>query len=139
MALVFSQTGMGVIGELVTNVETAEDLTLRIFQNDLTPTSASVVGDFTEADFTGYAAVNLTAANWGKSLASTVVLLYNTAVAFTSSAGEQAQDIYGYYVTRTTTGDLVYSERFPDGPYSIVNNGDKVSVTPRFTLVNAGA
>ena len=49
---------------------------------------------------------------------------------FTSSAGSQNQPVYGYYLTQTTSGKLMYVERFTDAPYTIVNNGDVIKVTP---------
>lgn len=139
MTQIWSQAGMTALGKLITNNTVTEDLTLRLFQNDLTPTHANVLIDFTEATFTGYAAAPLTAANWTSTPASTVVFEYAPAVAFTSSADLQNQNIYGYYITRNTTGDVIASERFSDGPYNIANNLDKISVTPKFTITNAGA
>lgn len=137
MALVFAQTGMQVLGELLTNNETVSDLRLHLYQNDLDPTSSNVLGDFTEATFTGYASVLLTAANWTVTTASTTVHEYNTSVPFTSSAGSQNQDIYGYYVTKESDGSLVYSERFSDAPNNIANNGDAINMTPRITFTNS--
>lgn len=40
------------------------NLTLRLFKNDFTPTETSVVGDLTEATFTGYAAISLASGDW---------------------------------------------------------------------------
>jgi hypothetical protein len=43
---------------------------------------------------------------------------------FTGALG----NVYGYYTTRASSGDLVYAERFTDGPYNIVNNGDQIKL-----------
>ena len=53
---------------------------------------------------------------------------------FTSSAGSQNQDVYGYYVTNSGGTILLWIEAFSDGPYNVANNGDKIEVTPKFTL-----
>jgi septal ring factor EnvC (AmiA/AmiB activator) len=50
------------------------------------------------------------------------------------SAGSQSQNVYGYYVNRTTGNTIGWAERFSDGPYQITNNGDQIKVTPNFTL-----
>src|SRR5437867_6622616 len=41
-----------------------EDLTLKLYKNNYTPVEGSVAGDFTEATFTGYAAVTLARGSW---------------------------------------------------------------------------
>jgi hypothetical protein len=52
---------------------------------------------------------------------------------FTSTAGSQSESVYGYFVIQTTSGTLMWAERFPDGPYVIVNNGDAIQITPKIT------
>lgn len=125
--------------QFVTNNAVPEDLELHLFQNDVTPDGTTVIGGLTEATFSGYASVELVPATWGFTTASTAVALYGAAVNFTSDADSQNQPIYGYYITGATSGDLKYAERFANGPYTIVNNGDNIAVTPRITNVNAGA
>lgn len=71
---------------------------LRLYKNNFSPTSASVIGDFTEADFAGYAAVSAS----GKFGASSQVAsgLYKTVsdpFLFTCSSGSQT--VYGWYLT----------------------------------------
>jgi len=39
--------------------------------------------------------------------------------------------VYGYYLTQTSSGLLVYAERFTNGPYNIADNGDVIRVTPQ--------
>jgi len=55
-------------------------------------------------------------------------------VTFTSTAGSQNQNIYGYYVTRATGPEVVFAELFTDGPYNIANNGDAIKITLNFTM-----
>lgn len=132
MALVVPNAAEEVILTLLLSI--AEGLDLKIFQNNYTPIESSATVDFTEATFTGYASIQLSAANWGYTQGDPTVALYNAAQTFTSTAGSQNQSCYGYYIERRTTGDVMWAERFTDGPYVIVNNGDSFSVTPRISL-----
>lgn len=110
---------------------TAEPLTLRLFTNNVTPGETDVVGTFTEATGVGYAAVPLTGASWTITPgAPTSAANAQQTFTFTGSLG----NVYGYYLTRTTTGDLAYAERFSDGPYAIANNGDQIKITPTITM-----
>lgn len=109
------------------------DMSLRLYQNDYTPVEASIVGNFTVATFTGYASQTLATGDW------TITPGAPTAAAcaqktFTSSAGSQSQPIYGYYLVTVTDEIFIAGERFSDGPYTVVNNGDAVKVTPNITL-----
>lgn len=49
---------------------------------------------------------------------------------FTGALG----NVYGYYLTETTSGQLKWSERFSGAPLNIANNGDQIKVTPIITL-----
>ena len=43
--------------------------------------------------------------------------------------------IYGYYLTRAD-GSLLSAERFSDGPYNILSNGQTIKVTPNVSLTD---
>lgn len=123
--------------QIVLNKDAAEELDIKVYKNDVTPTYATALADFTEADFTGYAAVQLDSANYtvtvGAGDGDPATGAY-AAVAFTSTADQTSQDCYGYYVVRRTTGDLLFCERFSDGPYSITNNGDGFNISQNIQL-----
>jgi hypothetical protein len=112
-------------------VATLNGYKIHLFKNNLTPTDASVIGDFTEADFTGYASQNLTTfataflngANQGETDAG----LYT----FTQSGSTTTNNIYGYYVT-TAGGALVYSERNPNAPVAMTGSGLQYVVDVKF-------
>jgi hypothetical protein len=117
----------------------AEGYTLRLFTNDVTAglTEAQIealtAGSFTEATFTGYAAVALTGGAWvttALDAPSTGVYAQQT---FTRTVSGAAQVVRGYYVTRTTGGALRWFQYFP-GPLTVTNNGDAIVVTPTITL-----
>ena len=98
-----------------------------------TPSEGSTNASFTEATFTGYSAASLTAGSWTITAGDPSTAAYPQ-VTFTSSAGSQNQNIYGYYVTRATGPEVVFAELFTDGPYNIANNGDAIKVTLNFTM-----
>lgn len=115
------------------NKAAASDLVLRLFMNDVTPAETDTEASYTEATFSGYAAVTLTGANWTITEGEPSLGEYAQQV-FTSDADQSAQQIYGYYVARSDNGRAQIADRFPAGPYPIANNGDHVNVTPRFSM-----
>jgi len=129
MALVLPNQGEQIALEALLNKTAPQDLKLKLFQNNVTPSETDTEATYTEATFTGYSAVTLTAANWTVTQGAPTQATYPQ-VTFTSTAGGQNQSIYGYYLVQATSGKLVWAERFSDGPYTIVNNGDSIKVTP---------
>ena len=109
---------------------TPENLKLRLFKSNTTPAETDTAATFTEADFTGYANVNLTGSSWTVTGGDPTIASY-AQQSFTSSAAQTSQNVYGYYMTRVTGGELALAERFPDAPYPIANNGDIIRITPR--------
>jgi hypothetical protein len=125
MALVVCDGGeLVALKALVNHTAQATNLTLKLFKSNTTPANTDTAATYTEADFTGYSAATLTGASW--------VVTGNPVTyaeqSFTSSAGSQNQPVYGYYIVAGAA--LIYAERFTDGPYTIVNNGDVIKVTP---------
>lgn len=121
--------------EYLVNKDAPENLVLRLFKSNTTPAETTAVGDLTEATFTGYSALTLTGASWTVSGTNPTSAEYAEQT-FASSADQAAESIYGYYLTRTTTGDLIAAERFSDGPYNITNDGDLIKITPIITAAN---
>lgn len=96
---------------------------VRLFQNDFQPTPLSLITDFTEADFTGYAAVAV--ADWGN-----VVNLGQEVIGFHANADYVAtgtavtNTVYGYYVPVDDINiPWAICERFAT-PVPIANIGD---------------
>lgn len=105
----------------------ATPLKLHLYSNNQTPTTSSVIGDFTECTFAGYAAQNLT--TWtAPSVAAHVASMTAAALTFTRSTTGALQNIYGYYVT-TSGGTLLWAEIFSDAPRVVTNAGDSLTVT----------
>jgi hypothetical protein len=132
MALLVSNQGEEIALAALLNKTAPQDLDLCLFQNNYTPVETTTEADVTVATFTGYATIQLTAANWTITPGAPTEAAYAQQT-FTSSAGSQNQSIYGYYLKQRTSGKLIYAERFSDGPYTIVNNGDAIKVTPKIT------
>lgn len=133
MTLVLPNQGESIALEALVGKTAGQNLVLRLFKSNTTPAETDTEATYTEADFTGYSAITLTAANWSVTGTAPSSAGYAQQT-FTSSAGSQNQNVYGYYLTQVTSGKLVWSERFSDGPYNIANNGDAIKVTLAITL-----
>lgn len=136
MAGIIAEGGLSAILQAITNKDAAnEDLKLGLFSNDVTPAIADVIGTYTAATFTGYSAITLTGASWSVTLADPVLISYAQQT-FQSSADQAAQTIYGYYLFRGTTLDLLGAERFSISQV-VQFNGDTIKITPRLYLTNS--
>jgi len=132
MALLVPNGIEGEILKYVLNITAPENLSIRLYTNNITPAETDTVGTYTEATGGGYTSKPLVPGSW-------VITLNNPAAqathpqivwTFTGVVG----NVYGYFVTRDTSNDLMWSERFTNGPYNVQNNGDEVKVTPRSSL-----
>ena len=133
MTLLVPNNGEGDALAYIVNKSAPENVVLRLYQNNITPAETDVTATYTEATWTGYASIALTGANWIVTEGAPSDASYAQQI-FTSTAGSQSQNNYGYYLTRLTSGRIAWAERFTDGPYNIVNNGDQIKVTPKITL-----
>lgn len=132
MTLVLPNQGEGIALAALVAKTAGQNLILKLFKNDYTPIETTLEANLTVADFTGYADQTLTAANWTLTEGAPSDVTYPQCT-FTSTAGSQNQPVYGYYLVQVTSGKLVWAERFTDAPYTIVNNGDAIKVTPKIT------
>lgn len=128
--LILPQNGEGDLLAYAVNKSAPQDLVLRLFTNNLTPGNTDTAASYTEAAGNGYAPIALTGANWTVIEGTPSEATYpQQTFTFTGALG----DVYGYFLTRATSGKIAWAERFSDGPYNIVNNGDQVKVTPKLT------
>lgn len=119
------------------NRTTRNTYTLRLFKNNYTPTVSSVAGDFTECDFSGYAAQGTT--GWGAAFAAsgnTRGESDDTVHLFQHDGGATANDVYGFYLTNGA-GAYVYGEKNPAGPVTMNDATDIYAVVPRLQTVSA--
>lgn len=134
MALLVPNNGEGDGLQYFVNKAAPENLVLRLYQSNTTPAETDVTATYTEATWTGYASATLTGASWNAPSEGAPSSISYAQQTFTSSAGSQNQNNYGYFMTRATSGRIALAERFTDGPYVIVNNGDQIKITPQITL-----
>lgn len=112
------------------NKATPQDLVLRLFTNNVTPSESDTAASYTEASGSGYSAITLTGTNWSTPTegAPSSISYPEQTFSFTGTIAA----IYGYYCTRASSGRIVLAERFPSGPYAI-NSGDSIKITPVIT------
>ncbi len=132
MALLVTNEGETIALKALLNHTAGQNLVLKLFKSNTTPAEADTVGTYTEADFTGYVSLTLTGSSWVVTPGAPTSAAYAQQT-FTSSADQSAQNVYGYYLIQTTSGTLVYAERFTGAPFVIQNNGDNIKVTPTIT------
>lgn len=131
MTLLVNNQGEGIILDNVTTKQAAENLILQLFTSDTTPAETDTEATYTEASGNGYAEEVLTPANWTTTTGAPTESVYpQVTFAFTGALG----NVYGYMLVQVTSGKLVWSERFTNGPYNVQNNGDEIKVTPKITL-----
>lgn len=90
----------------IKSTSTPENLTLKLFRTDVTPSDTSVAGDFTEANFTNYTAKTLSRSGWSdpSTVAGKASITYSSAQSWT--CGSTGNTVYGYYVVGATSGTL---------------------------------
>lgn len=108
---------------------------LHLFKNNHVPDVTDVNGDYTEANFSGYAAIS--ALSFGAAFVNPDGKgeVDASPESFTHNGGGTSNTIYGAYVT-DDGGDVVYAERF-GAPISMASNGDLITYTARVTAVSA--
>jgi hypothetical protein len=127
MALNFPDAGENLVLGMIVNKTAAENLSLRLYKNNITPSDTDTAATYTEATFPGYAAITLTGASWGAPSGGTIT--YGAQQTFTCS-GTSTDDVYGYYVVQVTSGTILYSERDASAPFAVRNSGDYIKITP---------
>jgi len=106
---------------------------LRAYQNNYTPVDTSVIGDFTQATFSGYAEITLNTWTAAALNASNKAETSMAAQTWTVAAGGVSNTVYGIYVV-DAAGNLLYAEANPAGPVTLNTIGQFYSYLPRFTL-----
>ena len=116
----------------------SESTELRLYTNNRTPGLTDIATNYTEMTGQGYAKKTLAAAAWTVTPADTGT---NTpakgttaAQTFTFSIAGGPTSVYGYYLVGATSGKLWGAELFSDGPYSVANAGDEITITPTLRL-----
>jgi hypothetical protein len=132
MTLVVPNAAEDVMLQNILNKTAPQEQTLKLFKSNTVPAETDTEATYIEADFTGYAAIPLAHANWTITPGAPTSAAYPEQT-FSSTAGAQSQNVYGYYVIQTVSGKILWAERFTGGPYLIQNLGDQIKVTLQFT------
>lgn len=103
---------------------------LKLFTNNLTPGKSTVIGDITEANQAGYLAITLTGTSWTFDSTNGINSASYAQQTFTFT---EAVTAYGYYLT-TQANDLLWIERFSDGPYVLSEDGGNIRITVSLKL-----
>ena len=131
MSVVVPNSSEVIILQYITNNDAPENISMRLYANDITPNDGSTTASFIEVIEGGYAVRSLSPNGWTivsgtPSQASYAELTWS----FTGPVG----NVYGYYVTRDTGGEVLWAERFTTGPFNVKTAGDEIKVLPRLTL-----
>jgi hypothetical protein len=108
-------------------------LTMHLYQNNVTPSPGTVLGNLTEATFPGYSPQAVS--NWAAPAPDGSGVRYMTqatAVTFTFTGTGATNNIYGYYIT-DASNNLLWAEYFAGAPIVMQNPGQQIQVTPVFT------
>lgn len=108
--------------------------TLKLFKNDHVPAVDDVNANYTEANFSGYAAEALGTWNAAFLNGDDKGEIDADPIAFVHNGGGTSNTIYGAYVV-DDNGDVIYAERF-EAPRVMSSNGDTITYTPRLTAVS---
>ena len=128
MALNVPHTGENLALEMMVNKTLAQNIVLKLFNNNITPSDTDTAATYIEATFPGYAAVTLAGASWNAAAGG--IIAYNAQQTFTRSSTGTTENIYGYYCVQLTSGILLYSERDGAAPFAVTNLNDAIKITP---------
>ena len=130
MALLVPNAAEDVMLQNILNKTAPQDGRLKLYTNNITPAETDTEASYTEAAGFGYTDILFSPASWTITPGAPTSAAYpQQTYTFTGALG----NVYGYYVVQTTSGKILFAERFSTGPFNIVNNGDQIKVTPQFT------
>jgi hypothetical protein len=104
------------------NFFSVENLTLKLFSNDVTPSSTDDSDSFEEFSGGNYSSVELNSSEWN--ITSSDVFYPQINWSFENVSG----NIYGYYIV-DQNDSVIFAERFPNAPYAVSNSGDEIAVS----------
>ncbi len=122
----------GLIDEMTDIKADADTWTIDLFTNNATPTTASVIGDFTIATYTGYAQQSFGTSTVG-SVSGNNITLATAQKTFAVTATAGSNQVYGY-ILKDGSGNLIAAEKFSGGPYNMQTLGDTLKLTITETL-----
>jgi hypothetical protein len=128
-----ADTGCTLMLSTFLNATVQQNLKLKLFCNDVTPTRASVPGTFTEASGGGYAALTLTNNSWTPEANTPIDFVYAAQTFTFTGALTTNGTVYGYYITNNAGTTLVCAQLL-NAPFTPANNGDNIGITPKLQM-----
>lgn len=110
----------------------AQDMYLRLYNTNITPSESDTVATYSETTFDGYAAKTLSGGSWPAASTTAGITSSTYAVQNFACTGTDA-DVYGQYYEDVATGVLLAAELASGAPFN-VSNGQDIDVTPIFEL-----
>jgi len=103
----------------------AENCVVGLFTSNITPADTDTAATYTaiEAAGGGYVRKSLLAASW---VVTANPITYAAQVWTFTGALDASAIVYGYFVLRATTLDIMWSENF-GGPFQPLSNGDQLT------------
>jgi hypothetical protein len=108
-------------------------MTMHLYSNNHSPTTADTLASYTECAFTGYAAVALNTVWTVGPISGDSITMKSLTAIFTQSASPVNDNCYGYYLT-DGGGNLFAAELLSGGPFAFNANGKSLQVTVTETL-----
>ena len=134
MTLLAPEVGINnILGYTVGKYTSPEPVDYRLFINNITPSETDTAGTYTEATGGGYALLALVGATWTITNGVPTVAGYPQQTYTFTGPLTAGATIFGYFVTRHTTGDLMWAEAFT--PFTPNVSGDAILITPQITGV----
>jgi hypothetical protein len=114
------------LADFITDRLSTTDYVFRLYTNNVTPGTGTVLADLTEATWGGYAAVDGSTVTWATpSLAGHVAQTNGSNIVFNNTSGS-SQNVYGVYVTNPANTKLYFVERDPAAVVSVPNGGSYI-------------
>jgi hypothetical protein len=132
MTVVVPNVGEDLVLQLLFNKIAAGDPVIRLFSNNITPAETDIRATYIEATFVGYGAITSVNTDW-TIVQGNPTIATSIEYSFLKGPPPPTETIFGYYVTRSGAGELLWAERFTNGPYVVEKGGDEIRVVARFT------
>ena len=122
--------------ETILHMRESEDQLLKLYQNNIIPSLNDDAEDFQEATFQGYVPRLLDGRGWNEEIVEHDEFglspkAWYPPQEFRSTADQEPQHIYGYYIVQAESQRLLWAERFHhEIVYTMSNNGDVLTIRP---------
>lgn len=132
MALVLAIDGRKrALNTRLRNLNTNESFVYHLYSNNYTPVDGQVIGDYTESAYPGYATQTVAPAGWTSPVDDGTCVTCTAAQQTYTATGGSAENAYGYFVTSSVDGALLWGEKFA-APIDMSAAGRATLLTPTY-------